>query len=125
MYDPFRNYDQWLTTDRSLDQDEMPPQPKCASCGRFVKTKPDFCEDKADILHCDGTAQEVKVHYSDHHLEVNELLGAGDAKFYTQTISDCGVDTTPHAPHDEVQWAWTEQHRRCASCGHDTIEVDA
>lgn len=121
-YDPFRGYDAWLTTDRSLDY-EMPPQPKCSHCGRFVKSKPDFCEDKADILHCDGTVK-VSIHEWDERTVA--ILGDEYAgQTYEQSYSDCGIDTVSHAPHDEVQWAWTEQHRRCASCGHDSIEVDA
>lgn len=124
MYDPFRGYDQWLTTDRSLDYDELPPHPKCSKCGGFLRIKPDRTESKEDTLSCDGTAREVKVFYSDHHLEVNELLGCGGSDHYMQIVSDCGVDTQPHAAHVDVMWAWCELHRTCPRCGHDTIEVD-
>ena len=123
MYDPFRNYDQWLTTDRSLDYDELPPHPKCARCGSFLRIQPDRTEPKEDILHCDGV---VHVSHQDYSEGSIAILGEEYRdKTYEVHYSDCGVDTTPHAPHDEVMWAWYELHRTCTRCGHDDVQVDA
>ena len=116
----FRNYDAWLTTDRSLDY-EPPPQPKCAACGAFLPWKVERVENKEDVLRCDGT---VKVSTVEHSPGVCEIIGVPEGTTYEQTYSDCGIDTTPHAPHDEVQYAWSELHRTCRRCGHDDVTID-
>lgn len=116
-----RGYDAWLTTDRSLDY-EPPPQPKCARCGSFLPWKVERVENKEDVLRCDGT---VRVHPQEYDDGLVAILGDEyRGKTYDVAVSDCGIDTTPHAPHDEVQYAWSELHRTCKRCGHDDVTVD-
>ncbi len=107
MYgDPFRGYDQWLTTDPFGDYEPLmpgdPDWPRCSNCGAWLKLEPNFTEGKETTETCDGK------------------WSGGIAWSYPPI---CGNETE-HSPHEFVDQAWGELHRICKKCGHDNIEIE-
>ena len=94
-----RGYDAWRTTqpdapDLPLPGD--PAYPSCGACGAFLRRDADRIDGKTTEALCDGRAGDY--------------------------VAECGRAAS-HEPHFFVAHAWGEQHRTCARCGKDNIEV--
>ena len=106
MYDPFRNYDAWVTRDPREDWPEpWELQHHCQVCGCWLKVEPDRAEDQSYVIHCEGPNPE----------KYGEPVAGW---VYTPCDTDC------KAPHDFTEYAGVKLFFTCSHCGYINETVD-